>query len=49
MNNIVTCLWFDQQGMDAARFYTSIFPEFGDWHPRGCRRKRATLERAHDC
>ncbi|MFJ6418076.1 VOC family protein [Paeniglutamicibacter sp. NPDC091659] len=26
MNNIVTCLWFDQQGMDAARFYTSIFP-----------------------
>lgn len=26
MNNIVTCLWFDQQGLDAARFYTSIFP-----------------------
>ena len=26
MKNIVTCLWFDQQGLDAARFYTSIFP-----------------------
>lgn len=26
MKNIITCLWFDQQGLDAARFYTSIFP-----------------------
>ncbi|MGL3806998.1 VOC family protein [Paeniglutamicibacter sp. R2-26] len=26
MKNIVTCLWFDQQGLDAARFYTAIFP-----------------------
>jgi predicted 3-demethylubiquinone-9 3-methyltransferase (glyoxalase superfamily) len=26
MNNLVTCLWFDTQGEDAARFYTSIFP-----------------------
>jgi predicted 3-demethylubiquinone-9 3-methyltransferase (glyoxalase superfamily) len=26
MNNLVTCLWFDTQGEDAAKFYTSIFP-----------------------
>jgi predicted 3-demethylubiquinone-9 3-methyltransferase (glyoxalase superfamily) len=24
---LVTCLWFDTEGEDAARFYTSIFPE----------------------
>jgi predicted 3-demethylubiquinone-9 3-methyltransferase (glyoxalase superfamily) len=23
---LVTCLWFDMEGEDAARFYTSIFP-----------------------
>jgi predicted 3-demethylubiquinone-9 3-methyltransferase (glyoxalase superfamily) len=23
---LVTCLWFDTEGEDAARFYTSIFP-----------------------
>lgn len=27
MNSIVTCLWFDQQGLDAARFYTAVFPD----------------------
>ncbi len=26
MNDLVTCLWFDTQGEDAAKFYTSIFP-----------------------
>jgi predicted 3-demethylubiquinone-9 3-methyltransferase (glyoxalase superfamily) len=26
MKNLVTCLWFDTEGEDAARFYTSIFP-----------------------
>jgi predicted 3-demethylubiquinone-9 3-methyltransferase (glyoxalase superfamily) len=26
MNNLVTCLWFDTEGEDAANFYTSIFP-----------------------
>jgi predicted 3-demethylubiquinone-9 3-methyltransferase (glyoxalase superfamily) len=25
-SKIVPCLWFDQQGEDAARFYTGIFP-----------------------
>jgi predicted 3-demethylubiquinone-9 3-methyltransferase (glyoxalase superfamily) len=25
-DGLVTCLWFDTQGEDAARFYTSIFP-----------------------
>jgi predicted 3-demethylubiquinone-9 3-methyltransferase (glyoxalase superfamily) len=25
MKNIATCLWFDDQGEDAAKFYTSIF------------------------
>ena len=22
------CLWFDDQGEDAAKFYTSVFPNF---------------------
>jgi predicted 3-demethylubiquinone-9 3-methyltransferase (glyoxalase superfamily) len=26
MENLVTCLWFDTEGEDAAKFYTSIFP-----------------------
>jgi predicted 3-demethylubiquinone-9 3-methyltransferase (glyoxalase superfamily) len=26
MDNFVTCLWFDTEGEDAARFYTSVFP-----------------------
>jgi predicted 3-demethylubiquinone-9 3-methyltransferase (glyoxalase superfamily) len=26
MQKITPCLWFDTQGEDAARFYTSIFP-----------------------
>jgi predicted 3-demethylubiquinone-9 3-methyltransferase (glyoxalase superfamily) len=26
MDKLVTCLWFDTEGEDAARFYTSIFP-----------------------
>jgi predicted 3-demethylubiquinone-9 3-methyltransferase (glyoxalase superfamily) len=26
MDNLVTCLWFDTEGEDAANFYTSIFP-----------------------
>jgi predicted 3-demethylubiquinone-9 3-methyltransferase (glyoxalase superfamily) len=25
-DKLVTCLWFDTQGEDAARFYTSVFP-----------------------
>jgi predicted 3-demethylubiquinone-9 3-methyltransferase (glyoxalase superfamily) len=25
-DGLVTCLWFDTQGEDAARFYTSVFP-----------------------
>jgi predicted 3-demethylubiquinone-9 3-methyltransferase (glyoxalase superfamily) len=25
-DNLVTCLWFDTEGEDAATFYTSIFP-----------------------
>jgi hypothetical protein len=25
-NKIAPCLWFDHQGEEAARFYTSIFP-----------------------
>jgi predicted 3-demethylubiquinone-9 3-methyltransferase (glyoxalase superfamily) len=27
MDNLVTCLWFDTEGEDAANFYTSIFPD----------------------
>jgi predicted 3-demethylubiquinone-9 3-methyltransferase (glyoxalase superfamily) len=26
MKEFTTCLWFDNQGEDAAKFYTSIFP-----------------------
>ncbi len=26
MPELTTCLWFDTQGEDAARFYTSVFP-----------------------
>ena len=26
MQKITTCLWFDTEGEDAARFYTSVFP-----------------------
>ena len=26
MDGLVTCLWFDTEGEDAAKFYTSIFP-----------------------
>ena len=26
MKNIITCLWFDQQGLEAAEFYTGLFP-----------------------
>ena len=26
MDRFVTCLWFDDRGEEAARFYTSIFP-----------------------
>jgi predicted 3-demethylubiquinone-9 3-methyltransferase (glyoxalase superfamily) len=26
MDNLITCLWFDTEGEDAAHFYTSIFP-----------------------
>ena len=27
MDKLVTCLWFDTEGEDAARFYASIFPD----------------------
>ncbi len=26
MKDLITCLWFDTEGEDAAKFYTSIFP-----------------------
>lgn len=26
MKKLVTCLWFDQQAFEAARFYTQLFP-----------------------
>ena len=26
MHEITPCLWFDTEGEEAARFYTSIFP-----------------------
>jgi predicted 3-demethylubiquinone-9 3-methyltransferase (glyoxalase superfamily) len=26
MNNITPCLWFDTEGEEAAKFYTSLFP-----------------------
>jgi predicted 3-demethylubiquinone-9 3-methyltransferase (glyoxalase superfamily) len=26
MNKITPCLWFDTEGEEAARFYTSVFP-----------------------
>lgn len=26
MKNIITCLWFDQKGLEAAEFYTGLFP-----------------------
>jgi predicted 3-demethylubiquinone-9 3-methyltransferase (glyoxalase superfamily) len=26
MDNFITCLWFDTEGEDAAKFYTSVFP-----------------------
>jgi len=25
-DNLITCLWFDTQGEEAAQFYTSVFP-----------------------
>ena len=25
-DNLITCLWFDTEGEDAAQFYTSVFP-----------------------
>jgi predicted 3-demethylubiquinone-9 3-methyltransferase (glyoxalase superfamily) len=42
MSGITTCLWFDTEGEDAARFYTSVFPNskviditrYGDAGPR---------------
>jgi len=42
MGGITTCLWFDTEGEDAARFYTSVFPNskvvditrYGDAGPR---------------
>ena len=42
MSNLTPCLWFDDQGEDAARFYTSVFPNseivsitrYGDAGPR---------------
>src|SRR3954447_4058468 len=27
MQDVITCLWFDAEGEDAAKFYTSIFPD----------------------
>jgi len=27
MQDLITCLWFDAEGEDAAKFYTSIFPD----------------------
>ncbi len=26
MNDITPCLWFDTEGEEAAKFYTSLFP-----------------------
>lgn len=26
INKVAPCLWFDSEGEDAAKFYTSIFP-----------------------
>ncbi len=26
MSKLTACLWFDTQGEEAARFYTSLFP-----------------------
>src|SRR4051812_13193524 len=42
-DKLVTCLWFDTEGEDAARFYTSVFPNsklgkitrYGSAGPRG--------------
>jgi len=42
MGGLTTCLWFDTDGEDAARFYTSVFPNskviditrYGDAGPR---------------
>ena len=42
MENLTPCLWFDTQGEEAARFYTSVFPNskildvshYGDAGPR---------------
>ena len=42
MSIITPCLWFDTDGEDAARFYTSVFPNsriddithYGDAGPR---------------
>ena len=42
MDKITPCLWFDTEGEDAARFYTSVFPNsriidvarYGDAGPR---------------
>ena len=27
MSEFTTCLWFDNQGEEAARFYVDVFPE----------------------
>jgi predicted 3-demethylubiquinone-9 3-methyltransferase (glyoxalase superfamily) len=42
MSKLTPCLWFDTQGEEAARFYTSVFPNsrivdvtrYGDANPR---------------
>ena len=48
MKDLITCLWFDTEGEDAAKFYTSIFPsaklgEITRYGPAGPRDEGAVM------
>ncbi len=40
MKPMTPCLWFDDQAEEAAKFYTSIFPELQDRPHHPLRRSR---------
>jgi predicted 3-demethylubiquinone-9 3-methyltransferase (glyoxalase superfamily) len=47
-DKLVTCLWFDTEGEDAARFYTSLFPgsklgEIARYGPSGPREEGTVM------
>ena len=46
MQKITPCLWFDTEGEDAARLYTSVVPELEDRQDRALRRAPGRGRRA---